>query len=617
MAKLKDIKGSAIQYLAEDPVEYVGTWSSASSVNQARSGVGSAGTQSANLMFGGPAPGGHGAKTELYDGSTWTEVNDLNTPRASAGSMGTSTAAVYCGGRASPTASLTASENWNGTSWTEGNDINRSRYAVGNKGSGTQTAGLIAGGNQRFSPVTTPNYFAGTEEYDGTSWTEVNDLPSGLESAGGIGTQTAAGLWGGYAGSYTNAGFLYDGTNWTSTTAVPITGGAYGSSGTTTDGILFGFFDNPASNAAGNTISWNGTAFTEQNDLSTARYNGAFPKGSGDPSQVAIMAAGYSGTADVANTEEWSFPPSSSTTLQEGQLWFNYNSSALKGYGKNAGIPAATWSSGGNMNTARSNHFALGGLSDNLVTSPQAVVTTEQYNGTSWTALSSPANSGEGRAEGGSAGTATAGVIFGGWEPGASALTELWNGSGWTEVGDLNTGRNELAGFGTSTAAFGAGGSPSLGNTLVESWNGSSWTETTEINTGRGNLGGSGTTTDGLIFGGNNPNNAQTEKWDGSAWTEVGDLNTARRYGAAGGGTGPISIYAGGLVTAGVANTESWNGSSWTEVNDISTARYSTKGAPAGNNTSTIVSGGNPGSGDVATTEEWTVDNAVSTVTTS
>ena len=52
-------------------------------------------------------------------------------------------------------------------------------------------------------------------------------------------------------------------------------------------------------------------------------------------------------------TEEWSFPPSTATILQEGQMWFNSSSSALKGYGTAAGIPAATWASGGSLNTAR------------------------------------------------------------------------------------------------------------------------------------------------------------------------------------------------------------------------------------------------------------------------
>ena len=30
--------------------------------------------------------------------------------------------------------------------------------------------------------------------------------------------------------------------------------------------------------------------------------------------------------------------------------------------------------------------------------------------------------------------------------------TETWNGSSWTEVNDLNTGRQTTGGFGTSTA---------------------------------------------------------------------------------------------------------------------------------------------------------------------
>ena len=50
MAKLKDIKGSAIQYLEEDPVELGlegGSWSSGGSLNTARSGIAGAGTQSA------------------------------------------------------------------------------------------------------------------------------------------------------------------------------------------------------------------------------------------------------------------------------------------------------------------------------------------------------------------------------------------------------------------------------------------------------------------------------------------------------------------------------------------------------------------------------------------
>ena len=173
--------------------------------------------------------------------------------------MGTYTAALAAGGRTSPSASTAASEEWNGSAWTEGNDLNQSRYAINNRGAGTQTAGLCVGGNRRLTPqgTTSPNnasqnFFTGTEEYDGTSWTEVNDVPTGAESGGGLGTQTAAGMWGLYNGSlsspaYRASGFLYDGTNWTTTTDFPIEGGVYSESGTTTDGLAFGIYNNNTS----------------------------------------------------------------------------------------------------------------------------------------------------------------------------------------------------------------------------------------------------------------------------------------------------------------------------------------------------------------------------------
>ena len=59
-----------------------------------------------------------------------------------------------------------------------------------NNGAGTLTAGLVAGGwydsNQ-----------ADSEEYDGTAWTEGNNLNTARRYSGGFGTQTAALLAGG------------------------------------------------------------------------------------------------------------------------------------------------------------------------------------------------------------------------------------------------------------------------------------------------------------------------------------------------------------------------------------------------------------------------------------
>ena len=66
--------------------------------------------------------------------------------------------------------------------------------------------------------------------------------------------------------------------------------------------------------------------------------------------------------------------------------------------------------------------------------------------------------------------------------------TESWNGSAWTEVGDMTRrGANDSqsqAGGGTQTAALAAGGEPGTTySQLAEIWDGSSWTEVSDLST--------------------------------------------------------------------------------------------------------------------------------------
>ena len=161
----------------------------------------------------------------------------------------------------------------------------------------------------------------------------------------------------------------------------------------------------------------------------------------------------------------------------------------------------------------------------------------------------------------GEAGTQTATLGFGGLP---SSATVHYDGTSWSAPGnDINTNRYSLGSFGTQTAAIGAAGDPGTKDN-VEQYDGSSWTEIAEINTGRAqNPGGAGTVTAGLIFGGGNPGSiANNESWNGSAWTEVGDLNTARRN-AAGGGTSTSAILCTGQVDPPLTGAvETWDGSS-------------------------------------------------------
>ena len=117
----------------------------------------------------------------------------------------------------------------------------------------------------------------------------------------------------------------------------------------------------------------------------------------------------------------------------EGQIWFNTTSSDYKTITKVAGA----WASGGFKHSKSQ---------------------------TRW-----------------SAGIQTAAAAFGGGN--SEAETEVYNGSAWTESGDLNTGRGDGAGLGLSTAALFVGGETSTAYVAInESYDGSSWTETGDLN---------------------------------------------------------------------------------------------------------------------------------------
>ena len=109
--------------------------------------------------------------------------------------------------------------------------------------------------------------------------------------------------------------------------------------------------------------------------------------------------------------------------------------------------------------------------------------------------------------------------------------------SSWRAGNNMNTGRDncQLGVGGTQTAAIVAGGEYPTATVNVERYDGTTWTEVNNLNTGRmggGIAGGVNAYTAGLLTGGfiHNPNSnrADTEVWDGSTWTEVADLNTAR-----------------------------------------------------------------------------------------
>ena len=290
-----------------------------------------------------------------------------------------------------------------------------------------------------------------------------------------------------------------------------------------------------------------------------------------------------------------------------GQVWYNETSQTMK---FQYPTTIAAWSTGGNLNTARSSINGAGTTSSGLAFGGPGTVITESYNGSAWTEVNDLNTA---RYVGASFGTSTPFIFAAGYN-GSSNVTnvESWDGTNWTEVNDVNTARRGVHGGGTSTSGIIAGGTGGLGN--VETWNGTSWTETTDLNTPRTSAQMSATdSTAAVVYGGYNPGSSTTialnELWNGSSWTEVNDLNTARSN-ARGVGTATAGLVFAGYkdTPAPAANispaaTELWNGTSWS--ND--TAQPTPVRNMAGGGTSSDAFGaGGYTTVNVATTLEWT-----------
>ena len=302
-----------------------------------------------------------------------------------------------------------------------------------------------------------------------------------------------------------------------------------------------------------------------------------------------------------------------------GQMWYNSTTRIMKGFTSN---PAGSWATLSNANTARGGRPGGGGTKDAALMyggepGTAYVALIESWDGSSWTEVADM-NTGRSNTYG-AARTYTAALCIAGLNTSQPEynlkVVENWNGSSWTEVGDINTQRYNVGAIGTNTAALAFGGSqfptgPAPGvKAIAESWNGSAWTEVGDLNSARNGMAGLGaTSTNGLGIGGNGAV-AIVESWNGSAWTETTDLNTANQLQGAGGD------YTAGLVYGGSpanARTEEWNGSSWTEKNDLNTARRDMASSLAGSPQATLGMGGGPPY--TAATEGWTAP-ITSTVT--
>jgi hypothetical protein len=484
----------------------------------------------------------------VEDKGTFSTGGDLNSGRSLA-AAGDKTAGLGFGGYdGPPNARIDLTEKYDGTSWSEVNELNAGRYGM--VGFGTQTAAIGAGGYAS-PPTPTPHRTQDVESWNGTNWTEVAELNSDMRSGTGFGTATAGYVIGGVrGGSTSDAVESWNGSSWTETTEINTARAGAAGAGITTAGLIFGG-TTAAPAITGITESWNGSAWTETSDMPTAA-DSVFGGG------TSTLAAAAGGSV-----------PSKITTLQ---LWDGSNWTTNP-----TGLAGQRSSGGTNSSPTQGNLLVTGG------TGPGPT----NYNPTATEELSFPPPTATILKEGMaflSGGTSL--KVFG-TDVGVATAT-------WASGANLSNARAMNAGIGSTNAALSLGGNAFGGPypVTVEQYDGSSWTEIAEFNTGRAYLAGMGTITSGLVCNGVDTappvfNTGKTEEWNGSSWTEKNDLGTARYRASLVGYSATAGLCFGGFnlsepyppPASDFAGNESWDGTSWTEVSDLNTARGCSAGA--------------------------------------
>ena len=560
----------------------------------------------------------------------WTSAASMINPNSYQSSSGTQTAGITSGGYQLPS-SLNKSEDYNGSGWSANPNINTARGECG--GAGPQTAALIVGGDR----ATPPLAYANTETFDGSSWSEQPDMNNARFGLGvaGEGTTTASLAFGGNPSPLLGKTEEYNGSAWSNQNDLNTPGaGMQGSgAGTQTAGLAFGRTPNGNSGA---TELYDGTNWTTSGAMNTSRDNAA-----GGGPQTAAYVAGGGGPSAVTTTEtfdgtSWTTSPATLGSAAKGLSGTGNSSSALamgnypaanttSEFNSSASaITAGAWSSAPSLNTSRA---AVGrsGIAPSQTAAlcvsgypgPPSTIdvkNVEEFDGSSWTEVGDVNSQ---RDNGMCAGTTTAGLFFGGNSdvtPGTKPLplSEEWDGSSWTAGNTMQNGNEAAGGFGTQTAAVQAGGSlnpyPNYTNT-TEKYNGTSWSDVpATIFASVAGVTGVGTETAGLIFCGNETpppgtNYSTAQTYNGTAFTTVNScVETGNKL--VGGGTQTAAFGAGGGPGS-KSTVQHYDGTTWSTAPSLGTGRSaSSGGAPQA---AGIYFAGNPGGGGSTTaTEQFT-----------
>ena len=434
--------------------------------------------------------------------------------------------------------------------WSTGTPLANARFA--GSGCGIQESALAFAGWGGPAPASASQTW--TEEYDGTGWAAGGNMNNNRHYMCGMGATATAGLaGGGEPVPFIQKTEEYNGTAWTEVNTNP-TPFKYQFTGTgiQTAALSIMGYQQPTGTVTNACFEYDGTNWTAGGSGNTARMSGG-----GAGTQTATIAMGGNqppANAAMGDAEEYN-----------GTGWTTITSATAQ-----AKVTAGFGSS--------TSAYIAGGA-----TGPTGAVLSgavQEWDGSSWNTKTSLATARYFGA-GATSGTATAGLVAGGYTTTWVADTEEWNvgttvitPGAWASGGTLNTARQSAGGFGNArTAAVAAGGGtapPASALDKSEEYDGTSWTEGNAINTARLNLSGFGVLTAGVVAGVGTPSityGGTTELYNGTSWT------TGNPYAAPGAAYRPgCGLATTGLLAGGVSPSpaefttavEEFDGTNWT-----------------------------------------------------
>ena len=282
-----------------------GAWESANAKLRLSEGPATIGSKVGMVAVGGYAPGGHTANVDEYNGTTYSVATNYPTTVYAGGGHGTLTAGLIAGGNQSGATYKNESYTYDGSSWTSAPNINNARNGCATS-IGTQTAALMHGGYTSTDPLAGQVH---TEEFNGTSWSEQNNLSTGRAHGGSGGTQTA-GIY--FCGETTNAGTFntrcpntteeYDGSSWSGGGTVPGNFTRLNGSGLQTACFRIG---GASPTVVSTTDYYNGSSWASAAALGSAQ-NWASSGGTG--ANDSIIGGGRGSSTYTSVTQEYSNP---------------------------------------------------------------------------------------------------------------------------------------------------------------------------------------------------------------------------------------------------------------------------------------------------------------------